>query len=132
MWVTRLDPLSRLSSAQVKRSTYSNAVGYPAAFLFPRGHVSKVTQATDELLAAFFRSAPSSKKGRISEQDWTNSLEKFHREARDIRQRLSLGVLARARVAFMLQQRLISEGFPADVVRNLVFTLLLNAFSGKG
>jgi hypothetical protein len=94
--------------------------------------MSKASQATDELLAAFSRVVPSSKKGRMSEQDWTVAIEKFHGEAREIRRRLSLGILARARSAFMLQQRLLAAGIPADVVRKLVFTLVLNVFSGKG
>jgi len=93
--------------------------------------VGKAAQAADELLAAFFRSVPSQKKQRMSDEEWTRSLNKFHQEAKAIRQRLSLGVLARARSAFILQQSLLQEGFPADVVRKLVFALVLNAFSGK-
>jgi hypothetical protein len=95
------------------------------------GQMSKAEKAADELLMAFSRAMPTGKKGRMDERDWTTALDKFHRDAREIRQKLSLGVLARARSAFMLQKRLLEAGFPADVVRKLVFTLVLNAFSGK-
>ncbi len=94
--------------------------------------MSKVIQATEELLATFTRVMPAGRKGRVSEKDWTVALEKFHKEAREVRQRLALGIFARARSAFMLQNRLLEAGFPADIVRKLVFTLVLNAFSGKG
>ncbi len=92
--------------------------------------MSKASRAADELLAAFHRSIPP-KKQRMSEQDWAKALGRFHDEARAIRQRLSLGVIGRARSAFLLQQTLLDQGFPADVVRKLVFALVLNAFTGR-
>jgi hypothetical protein len=91
--------------------------------------MSKATQAADQLAEAFFRSVPADRKKRLSESEWASALEKFHTEARAIRRSLSLGVFARARSAFILQQRLLALGFPGEVVRKLVFTLILNAFS---
>jgi hypothetical protein len=93
--------------------------------------MSKAEQAADEWAAAFFRAVPADRKKRVKEGEWAAALERFHRDARTIRQRLSLGVLARARSALLLQRRLIAGGFPPDIVRKLVFTLLLNAFAGK-
>ena len=93
--------------------------------------MGKVEQVAAELEAAFFRSAPQGKRKRMSEAEWANSLERFHADAREIRSRHALGVIGRARASLRLQQRLIAAGFPAEVVRKLVFTLLLNSFSGK-
>ena len=93
--------------------------------------MSKVTEATDALEKAFLNSAPTNKKKRLSEEAWANSLIKFHGEASEIRQRFSLGLLGRARAAYLLQNRLMALGFQADVVRKVVFSLILNSFTGK-
>jgi hypothetical protein len=101
------------------------------AFLFRRSALSKVTEAAVALEEAFLRSAPSNRKKRSSEEEWTRSLHKFFVEAADIRRRFSLGLIGRARTAYLLQQKLIVAGFPADVVRKLVFSLILNSFTAN-
>lgn len=93
--------------------------------------MSKAAEAAVALEQAFLRSAPTNKKKRLSETEWSHSLKRFHNEASEIRQRFSLGFLARARAAYLLQQRLIAAGFQADAVRKLVFSLILSSFSGK-
>ncbi len=93
--------------------------------------MSKATEAAVALEQAFLRSAPTNKKKRLSETEWTLSLNKFHAEANDIRQRFSLGFFARARAAYLLQRRLIAAGFQPDAVRKVVFSLILNSFTGK-
>ncbi len=93
--------------------------------------MSKVAEAAAALEEAFLSSAPTNKKKRLSEEAWANSLTKFHAAASEIRRRFSLGLLGRARAAYLLQQRLIAAGFQADVVRKVVFSLILNSFSGK-
>ena len=93
--------------------------------------MGKTAQVAAELEEAFFRSVPLSKKKRVSEDDWARSLAKFHGDAKNIRSRHALGVIGRARAAFLLQRRLIAAGFPADVVRKVVFSLVLNSFTGK-
>lgn len=92
--------------------------------------MSKAAEAAVALEQAFLRSAPANKQKRLSEAEWAHSLKKFHVEAKEIRQRFSLGFIARARVAYLLQQRLIAAGFHADAVRKLVFSLVLNSFTG--
>lgn len=57
-------------------------------------------------------------------------LDRFYAEARAQRQRLRLGVVGRARVAFGLQQRLLEDGYPQDLVRKVLFALVVSAFSG--
>ena len=58
-------------------------------------------------------------------------LRKFYAEARAQREQRRLGVIARARVAFYLQQRLIDSGYPSDLVRQVLFAMLLSAFVGR-
>ena len=94
--------------------------------------MAKAAQVAIELEEAFFRSVPVGKSKRMSEAEWASSLVRFHAAAKEIRKRHALGVIGRARSAFLLQQRLMTAGFPADVVRKLVFTLVLNSFSGRG
>jgi len=92
--------------------------------------LGKVAEAAAALEQAFLRSAPESRKKQLSEAEWTRSLKKFYDEAGQIRLRFSLGFIARARVAYRLQQRLIAAGYPADAVRKVVFSLILNSFAG--
>ncbi len=92
--------------------------------------MGKVTEAVEALEQAFLRSTPENRKKQLSEAEWTRSLKKFYEEASKIRQRYSLGFIARARTAYQLQQRLIAAGYPADAVRKVVFSLILNAFTG--
>lgn len=91
--------------------------------------MSKVTDAAGALEEAFFRSVPTGKK-LLSESDWTRALAKFQTSAREIRDRHGLGVIGRARAAYLLQQRLMAAGLPGGVVRKVVFALVLNSFSG--
>lgn len=93
--------------------------------------MSKAAEASDALEEAFLRVVPKNRNKRLSEEQWLKSLEQFHAEARKIRQRFSLGFFARARVAYLLQQRLLAAGIDADTVRKVVFALVLNSFSGK-
>lgn len=93
--------------------------------------LSKASKAAVALEEAFLRSVPANKKKRLSAEEWAHSLKKFHVEASEIRRRFSLGFLARAGAAYLLQQRLIAVGFQADAVRKVVFSLVLSSFSGK-
>ena len=94
--------------------------------------MGKSADAALALAEAFFRSAPADKRKRISEADWANSLKKFHREAKEIRRRYSLGFLARAGAAYYFQRRLLAAGFQADTVRKVVFSLVLSSFTSDG
>jgi hypothetical protein len=67
----------------------------------------------------------------VSEADWANALNKFYREASEIRRRYSLGFLARALAAYSFQRRLLDAGFDPDTVRKVVFSLVLSSFSSK-
>ena len=47
------------------------------------------------------------------------------------REKHRLGVIARARVAFGLQQRLLAAGYPPALVKQVLFAMLVSAFVGK-
>jgi hypothetical protein len=93
--------------------------------------LGKTMDAAVALAEAFFRAVPSDKKKRLSEKEWTLSLARFHRDAKAIRLRYALGFIGRARAAYYFQQRLIAAGFQADVVRKVVFSLVLNSLSSS-
>lgn len=93
--------------------------------------LSKAAEAAAALEQAFLRAAPPSKNKRMSEEAWLKALTEFHAEARQVRQRFSLGFLGRAKAAYLLQQRLLAAGIQADTVRKVVFSLILSAFSGR-
>lgn len=93
--------------------------------------MSRYSDATGVLEAAFARSVPAGKKKKPPTQaEWAAALEKFNGEARVIRAQFHLGVIGRAVVAYRLQQRLMASGYPPDVVRQLLFSMILNAFVG--
>jgi len=94
--------------------------------------LGKIAEAAAALEQAFQRQAPLDKKKRPREADWVAALERFHRDALRIREQYRLGLLARAGVAYRLQQRLIAAGYPVEAVRQVVFSLVLKAFIGKG
>jgi hypothetical protein len=92
--------------------------------------VSRYSEATVVLEEAFTRSIPTGKKKPPSKADWALALEKFNGEARLIRARYKLGVIGRSLVAYRLQRRLMANGYPPEVVRQLLFSMILNAFVG--
>lgn len=92
--------------------------------------MGRYSEATSALEEAFIRSIPAGKKKLPTKADWSVALEKFNGEARSIRFRFHLGVIGRALVAYRLQRRLIANGHPPDVVRQLLFSMILNAFIG--
>ena len=59
------------------------------------------------------------------------ALKKFYQVAHEKRLRHSLGVIGRARVAFALQQRLLQLGYPAALVKQVLFAMLTSVFVGS-
>jgi hypothetical protein len=92
--------------------------------------VSRYSEAILVLEEAFARSIPAGKKKAPSKADWAPALEKFNAEARSIRTHYKLGVIGRALVAYRLQRHLIASGYPPIVVRQLLFSMIINAFVG--
>jgi hypothetical protein len=82
------------------------------------------------LESAFVAALPKPRKTGLKQSEWAKSLERFNIDAKAIRSKHKLGVVGRAVVAYRLQKRLIERGYPADVVRQLLFAMILNAFVG--
>ncbi|MDR3482813.1 MAG: hypothetical protein P4L91_19110 [Burkholderiaceae bacterium] len=59
-------------------------------------------------------------------------LQKFYQLAQEERLRHRLGLIARARVAFGLQQRLLQQGYAAPLVKEVLLSMLASVFVGKG
>lgn len=91
------------------------------------GRYSEVAVALEQ---AFSLSIPAGKKKLQSKADWAAALEKFNEKAKLIRSQYKLGVIGRALVAYRLQRHLIANGYPPNVVRQLLFSMILNAFVG--
>ncbi len=68
-------------------------------------------------------------KGEIAALSATH-LQRFMDQARQVRTQHRLGLLARARVAFAVQQQLLALGYPAPLVKQVLFALLTAAFTG--
>ena len=53
------------------------------------------------------------------------ALEQFYGLARDLKKQRGLGVIASARVAFNLQQRLLAVGYETALVKQVLFAMLM-------
>jgi len=104
-----------------------NARGY--LFVVQETRVGKAADAANALTEAFFRSVPANQKKRMSEAEWAAALQRFHRDAFAIRKKYSLGLMGRAMSTYHFQKHLLQVGFDADLVRKVVFSLVLNAFA---
>lgn len=93
--------------------------------------MSRATEAAVALNEAFAKCIPAQQKKRMSDTEWAHSLQKFHRAANDIRTRWALGPIGRALATYHFQKLLFRAGFDADIVRKVVFSLVLNAFTAK-
>lgn len=98
-----------------------------------------VVHKAGEHLFAFFRTvvplpavAPAGKRSSPALKKLASGLDQFYAEARTQRTQMRLGVIRRAQVAFYLQQRLLAAGYPADLVRQVLFAMLMSAFVGRG
>lgn len=100
--------------------------------------MGKIQEAGDELFLRFQdimpppsgaagKRAPSPAAPRVAA-----GLERFYAEAKMLRERRKLGIVARARVARHLQGRLLAAGYAPELVSRVVFSLLLSAFVGRG
>lgn len=96
--------------------------------------MSIVDEISQQLFSVFRESVPppsAAKPGKIKHGDIVLSLNRFYEEARQLRRKHRPGVLARARVILSLQRQFIAAGYPADMAREVLFSLILSAFVGK-
>ena len=93
--------------------------------------VSRYSEATQALESAFLAVVPKPHKSKApSKADWALALEKFNTQARGIRAQFRLGLMGRAVVAYRLQPRLLAAGYAPEVVRQILFSMVLHAFVG--
>jgi len=95
--------------------------------------VNRIERATSELEEAFcglFRAGTQGRRGRTAALA-EERIEGFLRAAKKVRREHRLGLIGRARVAHRLQQTLIRKGYPAPLVRQVLFAMLVDSFSGK-
>lgn len=100
---------------------------------------STIQEISEKLCEEFQRAVPLNpsnvKRGKkLSETEIKSAseaaLQRFYNAARDERQRNRLGIIGRARVAFALQQRLLQAGYPAPLVKQVLFAMLTSVFVG--
>lgn len=93
--------------------------------------MSRYSEATQALEFAFISVIPKPKKNKApTKAEWALALEAFHKKAREIRVQYRLGFIGRAVVAYRLQPRLLAAGCAPDMMRQILFSMVLNAFVG--
>lgn len=93
--------------------------------------MSRYSEATQALESAFMAVIPKPKKNKApGKAEWAQALEQFNKQARGVREQYRLGLWGRAAVAYRLQPRLIAAGYASDVVRQILFSMVLHAFVG--
>lgn len=99
--------------------------------------MSTVHQIGDELFQLFQKMIPSPDKqggkraARMSETQITQNLDRFYKEAAMLREKHRLGLIARARAIRRFQQRMIESGYAADLVKRVIFAMILSSFTGR-
>lgn len=100
--------------------------------------MAKIEEVSNELFSKFQRLVPlpnnasGKKAARQSETQISEALNRFYAEAKMLRIEYKLGIIARARIARGVQNRMISAGYSPDLAYRVVFSLLLSAFVGSG
>lgn len=97
-----------------------------------------VTELAERLFEEFSRLVPLQHKAgkrRPTEAElqatYQKALAGFFVFAYRERQQYRLGIIARGRVAFKLQERLLQAGYSDQLVKKVLFALLVNAFVGQ-
>ena len=73
------------------------------------------------------RKKPSEREIKLASE---RGVQQFLELARAERLKHQLGIIGRARVALGLQQRLLQTGYPAALIKQVLFAMLASAFVG--
>ena len=73
----------------------------------------------------------SGSKKNLSEKNIDQRLKRFHDAARKFRNEHRLGIIDKARLALELQSIMLNAGYPSGLVRQIIFSLVLNSLVGK-
>lgn len=97
-----------------------------------RGVTERLTETFKRLLPLHLEYPKGGRKPTVSDmtQDSAKALVEFYKTARVERERNSLGIIGRARVAFGVQQQLLAAGYPPSLVKQVLFAMLTSAFVG--
>lgn len=71
------------------------------------------------------------KKSKSHPEDVTAALRRFNEQAKELRKEYRLGIISRARVVLALQREMSAAGYPVDMSRQVLFSLIVSAFVGK-
>lgn len=100
----------------------------------------KIQEIGERLFVAFHAAVPlpeAPAKGgkKLSEKEIRRQVDaglaNFYAVARTERERSRLGLIGRARVAFDVQQRLLTAGYAPPLVKQVLFAMLVSAFVGR-
>jgi hypothetical protein len=94
--------------------------------------MSLIEQSAEHLFGYFQKILPKPRPGKMRQGEVAQALQKFLVEVRAERERRKLGILARARLALLLQRKLLAAGYSPDLVRQVLFSVLAVALVGKG
>ena len=99
--------------------------------------MSVVQEAGDRLYLSFQTVLPlvvgvQKAKKKVPVKTVEAGLAEFYALARTQRAQNRLGIITRARVVFYLQQRLLDAGYAPELVRQVLLSLLMSAFTGRG
>lgn len=90
-----------------------------------------IEQSAEHLFGFFQKTLPKPQRGKAKPEAVQAAMEKFYEEVRQERQRRKFGFLARARLAFILQRKLLEAGYAPELVRQVLFSVLVIALVGK-
>ena len=105
-----------------------------------KNKVSIVEEISETLCLEFRRALPLhqelKRRGKKpSEQDikaqTESALQRFYQRADEEKSHHHLGIIGRARVALGLQKRLLSQGYPVPLVKQVLMAMLASAFVGN-
>ena len=96
--------------------------------------MSKIDQLAETLFIKFQHEFPltddkvtGKKLKNLATKSIEQKLERFYAEAREMRKSHGLWVINWARVVMKLQQRLLHDGYPPEVVSKLLMSMLFTA-----
>lgn len=95
------------------------------------GRIESASREIEQAFEALFRDRRGAQSRRKAQALAAEGLDSFLGCAKAARSRYRLGLLARARVAHRLQRSLIAKGYSAPLVRQVVFAMLVDSFTGK-
>jgi hypothetical protein len=98
----------------------------------------KIAEAGERLANEFQRAIPLDPRSRYGKKPSEAEIQartqvelaKFYETARAERQKLGLGIIGRARLAFSLQQKLLARGYGATLVKQVLMAMLATVLVG--